>query len=65
MEKTLRIEATLTLEDADILIGDTDQSRNWFWEQLNNHAFVVVGGELGDQVGPLSDIRITALNPES
>lgn len=57
--KRVTILATLTIEDDDdILIGDTDQRRNWFWNQLRENSYLMVGGDLGEQVGPLTDIRI-------
>lgn len=60
MEKIFKFEAMLTIDDADMLIGDTDQTRDQFWEQVRNHSVLHVNGDLGEGVGTFSEIRIKA-----
>ena len=63
MDKVIKFEATITIQDSRALIGDSDQTRDQFWDQVRNHSVLHVNGDLGQGVGVFTEIRISAKEP--
>lgn len=55
--KQLKIEAVITYEP-DIMYGNDEESKKWFFEEILKDELVLHSNEIGDEIGTMKITKI-------